>query len=92
VQRKYIDIVAEVAIDPGDVGIPAYQNKIREQLFGRAKRKVFPRFQQSPKGVLSSPLLCFDYSGFPIKIELFDQAQGICFELLSLYSKQTPLP
>ena len=70
VQRKYIDIVAEVAIDPKDVGIPAYQNKIREQLFGRSKRKVFPRFLPSPKGVLSSPIICFDYSAFPIQIPL----------------------
>lgn len=45
VQKTYIDIIAEVVIDPLDRGIVPYQNKCRELLFNqRNKKKIMPRF------------------------------------------------
>ena len=58
VQRKYIDIISEVAIDPNDIGITPYQNKIKEQLFNRAKKKIFPRYINDSAGNYG-PLICF---------------------------------
>jgi hypothetical protein len=45
VQKTYIDIIAEVVVDPLDRGIITYQNKCKELLFNqRNKKKIMPRF------------------------------------------------
>jgi hypothetical protein len=63
VQRKYVDIISEVAIDPSDIGITPYQNKIKEQLFSRTKKKIFPKYILDDE---MGPLIMFEYSDFPI--------------------------
>lgn len=45
VQTTYINVIAQVLIDPNDRGIIPYQNKCRESLFNqRNKKKIIPRF------------------------------------------------
>lgn len=44
IQKKYIDIIAEVVVDPNDTGIYLYQNKIKEQLIGNRRKKILPKF------------------------------------------------
>jgi hypothetical protein len=96
VQRKYIDIISEVAVDPNDVGIVAYQNKIKELLFGRQRKKIFPKFHlnaDNGKVMHSAPMICFEYV-FPISIEFYthvnynsnlNSPQGVCFEASELF-------
>ncbi len=58
IQRKYIDIISEVAIDPNDIGITPYQNKIKEQIFTRHKKKIFPKYVLDEE---LGPLIIFEY-------------------------------
>jgi len=67
IQRKYIDIISEVAIDPNDIGIAYYQNKIKEQLFGREKKKIFPKYVGDGNSEMGSSIY-FEDSNFPINM------------------------
>lgn len=33
-----------MAVDPNDIGIHPYQYKIKEQIIGNRKKKIFPKF------------------------------------------------
>ena len=58
IQKTYIDIIAEVVVDPQDKGILPYQNKCKELLFLQRsqKRKSIPRFSVSG----NEPIIIFD--------------------------------